>query len=383
MPDRPTEPPVGEMAPIPTGAPDAPPSSLPAIDPQLAAELGTGGAQVGLAVQPPLSHPDDPGFGVLHYQTDGENFTAQAAPLPGRSRPGSKRRASLFRRLGWAFWISVGWVVLVILLAVLAGVLPLPDPNKIPSPGCLQPPLFQPNALPSAGHWLGCDDLGRDVLSRVILGSRVSLIVGFASIALAMVVGGIAGMIAGYIRGAFDSISGIISNVLLAYPYLVLALAIVTFLGHSLFNVTVVIAIVAVAPLFRVVRANTIAFSERDYVLAARALGSNRMRVLKTLIIPDVIPAAITYGLVGVALAITGEGALSYLGLSVPATSTPTWGNMINEGGSQITSIGSPGVPVNILLMLGPAAAMFLFILAINIIGDRLRALLDVRTSVV
>jgi peptide/nickel transport system permease protein len=331
--------------------------------------------------EPPIDAPADPGtleetgIGVVRYETGAESFSAQATALPGRSAPGSKRRGSIFKRLGWVFWGSAAWVAIVILLALLAGVLPLSNPSAIPSNGCLA------YAQPSASHLLGCDELGRDVLSRVIFGSRVSLVVGFASIALALIVGGAAGVVAGYIRGAFDSIAGILSNVLLAYPYLVLALAIVTFWGHSEFNVTVVIAIVAVAPLFRVVRANTIAFSERDYVLAARALGSNRKRVLKTLIIPDVIPAGITYGLVGVALAITGEGALSYLGQSVPSTTTPTWGNMINEGAAQISSIGSP-VPVNIWVMIGPALAMFLFILAVNIIGDRLRSLLDVRTGV-
>jgi peptide/nickel transport system permease protein len=299
--------------------------------------------------------------------------TAHQTPAAPTGRP------SLAKRLGWAFWISAGWVLFVILLAILASVLPLPNPNNslaaiTGSSGCL------PSAGPSLSHLLGCDDVGRDVLSRLIFGSRVSLVVGFASIALALAVGGAAGVVAGYVRGAFDSIAGIVTNVILAYPYLVLGLAIVTFWGHTELDVTVVIAIVAVAPLYRVVRANTIAFSERDYVLAARALGSTKRRVLWTLIIPDVIPSAITYALVGVALAITGEGALSFLGQSVPPSTTPTWGNMIAEGTGLISSIGS-GTPVNIWEMLGPAVAMFSFILAINIMGDRLRSILDVRTS--
>jgi peptide/nickel transport system permease protein len=339
---------------------------------------GSGGAatQVELETEGLAGAVDDlGGLGVIHYGTDSEGFDAREVAMAVGRVPAKRRRGSLLKRLGWGFWFALGWVALVALGAILAGVLPLPDPNAIPAPGCTA------YAGPSAGHLLGCDELGRDVFSRVVYGARVSLVVGFASIALALAVGGAAGVVAGYLRGAFDSVSGVLSNVLLAYPYLILALAIVTFWGHSEFNVTVVIAIVAVAPLFRVVRANTIAFSERDYVLAARALGSTRKRVLKTLIIPDVIPAAITYGLVGVALAITGEGALSYLGQSVSSTTTPTWGNMINEGAAQISSIGSP-VPVNIWVMLGPAIAMFLFILAISVMGDRLRALLDVRTNV-
>jgi peptide/nickel transport system permease protein len=294
----------------------------------------------------------------------------QATQLPGRSAPGSKRRTSIIRRLGWGFWIAAGWVVLMILVAVLANVLPLSSDT---APSCI------PNSGPMGGHLLGCDDAGRDVLARVIFGSRVSLVVGFASIAIALVVGGTLGVMAGFLRGAFDSIFGIITNVILAFPYLVLGLAIVSFWGHNEFQVTIFIAIVAIAPLYRVVRANTIAFAEREYVLAAIALGSTRRRVLMKQIVPDVIPTGITYGLVGVAIAVVGEGALSYLGQSV-GVPTPTWGNMIAEGAQLIPSVGT--LPVNLWIVFGPAIAMFLFILAINLIGDRLRSILDVREGV-
>jgi peptide/nickel transport system permease protein len=299
-----------------------------------------------------------------------EDVVVHATALPGRAAPGSKRRMSILRRLGWGFWIALGWVVLMILVAVLAKILPI---SSDVASTCI------PNAGPSAGHLLGCDDVGRDVLSRVIYGSQVSLVVGFASIALALLVGGTMAVIAGYLRGIVDSVFGIVTNVILAYPYLVLGLAIVTFWGHSEFQVTIFIAIVAVAPLYRIVRANTIAFAERDYVQAAIALGSTRRRVLLKQIVPDVIPTGITYGLVGVAIAVVGEGALSFLGQSVRAP-TPTWGNMIAEGSQLIPSIGT--TPVNLWIVLGPAIAMFLFILAINLIGDRLRAILDVREGV-
>jgi peptide/nickel transport system permease protein len=238
-----------------------------------------------------------------------------------------------------------------------------------------------PNAGPSLAHWLGCDDAGRDVFARVVYGSRVSLIVGVTSIAMALAVGGFLGIVAGFIRGLFDFTFSILSTVILAFPYLVLGLAITTFWGHNEINVIVIIAIVATAPLFRVVRANTIAFTERDYVLAATALGSTRWRILRKQILPDVIPTAITYGFVGIAIAIIGEGALSYLGQSVPSP-TPTWGNMIAEGASQISSVGTPGLAVNLWLVLGPAIAMFLFVVAINFMGDRLRSILDVREGV-
>jgi peptide/nickel transport system permease protein len=306
-----------------------------------------------------------------------EILTLQQADLPERSAPGSRRRRSQLRRLGWGFWIAVAWVVLVVLVAIFANFLPIQNPD---AQTCLTSGGL-PNAGPSLAHWLGCDDAGRDVFARVVFGSRVSLVVGFASIAMALSIGGLFGIIAGFIRGIFDSVSSVVSNVILAFPYLVLGLAITSFWGHDEFNVIVIIAIVATAPLYRVVRANTIAFTERDYVLAATALGSTRWRILRKQILPDVIPTAITYGFVGIAIAIIGEGALSFVGQSVPAP-TPTWGNMILEGSTQIPSIGSVGVAVNVWLLLGPAIAMFLFILAINFIGDRLRSLLDVRESV-
>ena len=291
--------------------------------------------------------------------------------LPDKRELGAKRRRARLKRLGWGFWVAVAFCGLVILLAILANVLPLPNPT---ASTCLPA-----NSGPSAGHLLGCDNSGYDVLSRVIYGSRVSLVVGFASIFLAELVGGVAGILAGFRRGVVDHGTGIIANVILAFPYLILALAITTYWGRSEFQVTVIIAIVATAPLYRVVRAVTIQFAERDYVLAAVALGSTKWRVLVKQILPDVVPTAITYGFVGVAIAITGEGSLSFLGQSVPVPA-PTWGNMIAAGSQLVPSVGSS--PVNIWEMLAPAAAMFMFITAINFIGDRLRSMLDVREGV-
>jgi peptide/nickel transport system permease protein len=336
----------------------------------VAAAADGGGTVLAPEVDDLLGHPASDDLEIRgDFQTD---VIAVQAVLPGRSAPGSKRPVSFLRRLGWGFWIAAGWVVLMILVAVLAPLLPIASPTAIGDCGA--------NSGPIAGHLLGCDSDGRDVLARLIYGGQVSLVVGFASIGLALVVGGALAVVAGYFRGIIDSVLGVLTNVLLAYPYLVLGLALVTFWGHGEFQVTIVIAIVAVAPLYRVVRANTIAFAERDYVLAATALGSTRRRILWKQIIPDVVPTGITYALVGVALAVVGEGALSYLGQSVPPNTTPTWGNMIADGSRLIPYIGT--TPVNIWGILSPAIAMFAFILAINLIGDRLRAVLDVREGV-
>lgn len=358
------------LAPVPAAAPattgGAPPAAWGAVVP-----AGDGGGTVlAPEVDDLLGHGGDDLEIRGDFQAD--VIAVQAAVLPGRSAPGSKRPVSFLRRLGWGFWIATGWVVVMILVALLAPLLPIPSPTAIGD--CL------PNSGPIAGHLLGCDPDGRDVLARLIYGGQVSLVVGFASIGLALVVGGSLAVVAGYLRGAIDSVLGVLTNVLLAYPYLVLGLALVTFWGHGEFQVTVVIAIVAVAPFYRVVRANTIAFSERDYVLAATALGSTRRRILWKQIVPDVVPTAITYALVGVALAVVGEGALSYLGQSVPPNTTPTWGNMIADGSRLIPYIGT--TQVNLWSIISPAIAMFAFILAINLIGDRLRSVLDVREGV-
>lgn len=274
-----------------------------------------------------------------------------------------ERGRTWYRGLGWGFWVAVVVVVAWILLAIFANVLPLQNPDTTQT-SCLL------NSSPSAAHWLGCDSDGRDILSRVIFGSRVSLVVGFASIALSQIVGGIMGLVAGYFRGAIDEVFTIISNVFLSFPSLVLGLVIVAYLGNSEFDIVLIIAIVAWPLLYRVVRASTIEYSQREYVLAAQALGSTRSRILLKILLPDIIPAAITYGLVGVALAIVGEGALSFLGQSV-GVPTPTWGNMI--------AAGTQTMPNYVSLLISPAAAMFSFILAINFIGDRLRSTLDVR----
>ncbi|HLN05592.1 MAG TPA: ABC transporter permease [Acidimicrobiales bacterium] len=294
------------------------------------------------------------------------DFDTQAGVQPGRAARGIPRVRSRWKGFGWGFWVAIGWVVFIVLLAIFANLLPLPDPNTA-SNSCLS---VAPGAGPGAGHIFGCDDNSRDVLSRAIFGTRVSLIVGFASISIGLLVGGTLGLIAGYFRGPFDEVMNVLANTFLSFPYLVLALSVVAFLGNSLFDVTLIIAILAWPLLFRVVRASTIEYGERDYVLAARALGSTRFRVVVKQLLPDVVPSAVTYGLVGVGLAIVYEGALSFLGQSVPDP-TSTWGKMIAEGSQNLTQ------PVAQLLV--PSVAMFLTILAVNYIGDRLRGVLDTR----
>jgi peptide/nickel transport system permease protein len=315
-------------------------------------------AGLGLGLGSSLSHAHRDLFPpVAETGSDGPGLAA-----------GVRAKRSILSGLGWGFWVAVGICAVWILLAIFANLLPLKNPINGYDYSCAL------SGHMDAAHPLGCDPDGLDILSRVIYGSRVSLIVGFSSIAMGLVVGGVLGIIAGYFRGWIDRVLAVISNTFLAFPYLVLGLVIVSYIGRTLFDISLIIAVVAWPLLFRIVRASTIEYSQREYVLAAQALGSKPSRILRTLLLPDVVPSAITYGLVGVSLAIVAEGALSFIGQSVPAP-TSTWGNMIAEG--SVNWVQEP------ILLIVPSIALFSFILPINFIGDRLRGVLDSRRGVI
>ncbi len=270
----------------------------------------------------------------------------------------------LRKPLGILFWFAIGWVGLVVLLAIIANLLPLPNPD------------FQNysaiNAPPSLHHLLGTDELGRDLLSRVIFGSRVSLIVGFGSVAIGMAVGGMLGLISGYKGGRMDIALNAGSFVLLAFPAIVAVIAIVAFWGQSLLKITLIIGVATIPVLYRVVRASSLSFANRDFVIAAKTMGAGSPRVVFREILPNVLPAALTFGLIAVAAVIVLEGSLAFLGLSVPLPN-PSWGNIIAEGSS------NNNLQVNPYIMMWPVLAMFLLLLSINLIGDRLRQRFDIR----
>lgn len=270
-------------------------------------------------------------------------------------------------RLGWVFWACVGWVVLNVLAAILAGVLPLQNPEA-------QSTAI--NAGPSAAHLFGTDDLGRDIFSRVVFGARVSLVVGFGSMAIGLAIGGTLGMVAALRRGAVDAVVNAASYVLLAFPALLAVIAIVTFWGHSLWKITVVLGVASVPIVFRIVRAATLSYASRDFVTAARALGATDRRILLRELLPNVLPTVVSFALIGVATVIVLEGSLAFLGLSVPPP-TPSWGNMLNESLNGLNNIPGQSNP---WLVLFPSLALFLFLLALNLAGDRLRQHFDAGT---
>ena len=271
------------------------------------------------------------------------------------------------KRLGIFFWICAGWIGLIILVALFANLLPLPNPD-------FQNFAAPQNGAPAWGHLLGTDDLNRDIFSRLLYGSRVSLIVGFGSTAIGLILGGIPGMFSAYRRGRVDTLLNTVSYIVLAFPALVAVIAIGSFWGHQLWKITVVIGVFSAPLIFRIIRASTLSYASRDFVMAAKALGASDSRILAREIFPNILPTIVSFGLIAVAGVIVLEGTLAFLGLSVPPP-TPSWGNMLNEGASLLA--GGPGQN-NPWLVIFPAAAMFSLLFTLNVVADKLRSHFDV-----
>jgi len=266
------------------------------------------------------------------------------------------------RRVGGLFIASLIWIALVALGAIFADLLPIPSPTDMD--------MLGKRALPSAEHWLGNDVLGRDVFSRLIYGGRISLTVGLLAPVLGVTIGGALGLLAGYFRGRLETfITGGV-DVLLAFPPLVFALAVTAYLGQSIANITLVIGVLGIPAFTRVARAVTLSLSEREFVTAARALGATHSRIILRELLPNVALPLVAFFLLGVAVTIVVEGALSFLGLGVPPPA-PSWGSMIGEGRESLD--------IAPWLAFMPATVMFLTVLSFNIVGDTLRALTDPR----
>ena len=266
------------------------------------------------------------------------------------------------RRLGVLFWMAIVWVIFVFAVAIFADVLPLPSPTDMD--------MLEKRAPFSAQHWLGTDGLGRDELARVIYGARISLIVGLCAPIIGITIGGALGMLAGYFRGRFGSVVVGSMDVLLAFPPLILALAVSAYLGQSILNLTLILGMLGVPAFMRVARAATLTLARREFVIAAQALGATHARILLRELLPNVMLPLFAFFLLGVAVTIVAEGSLSFLGLGVPPPIS-SWGSMIGEGRESLEMAPR--------LAFIPAIAMFLTVLSFNLVGDTLRALTDPR----
>ncbi len=264
---------------------------------------------------------------------------------------------------GVLYWVCLGWLAVVVLGALTADLLPLPDPNAIDI-ASKEAPLF------SAGHLLGTDGLGRDILSRLAFGARVSLVISLSAVAVGILVGGTLGMVVGYFRGRLETAVMAVIDIILAFPGLVLLLALVAFVGQSLTAITIVIGFLSIPVYTRVARAATLAVSQREYVLAAGLMGAKTPRILFREIMPNVILPVAAFGLIALGVVIVLEGSLAFLGLSVEAPAA-TWGSMIAEGKRHLDS--------GIHIALVPSFVMFMTVLSLNLVGDVLRSRFDVR----
>ena len=226
---------------------------------------------------------------------------------------------------------------------------------------------------PAGGDFpLGTDAYGRDVLSRILWGARISLAVAVSSIAAAILVGGAVGMVSGYVGGRTDLVVMQVMDVLLSFPSLILGLIVVALLGPELVNLVFAIALTAVAPFARIARAPVLSLKERAYVEAGRALGFSHARILFVHILPNILSEVLVMGSLWMATAVRTEASLAFIGLGV-APPTPTWGGMMRDGFENI--LDAPW------LSIFPGLAILLLVLGLNMVGDGLRDATDPRLS--
>jgi peptide/nickel transport system permease protein len=221
---------------------------------------------------------------------------------------------------------------------------------------------------PSALHWFGTDDVGRDVLARIIYGAQASLLAGVISVAIAVSIGVPLGLIAGYLGGWIDMLLSRITDAMLAVPFLILAIALAAFLGPSLGNAMIAIGVTTTPIFVRLTRGQVMAVKVEDYIEAARAIGNPRWRIALFHILPNILPALLVQATLSIAAAIIAEAALSFLGLGQQPPA-PSWGSMLNSAQRFLTN--APWMAV------WPGLAIFLTVLSFNLVGDGLRDALD------
>jgi len=296
----------------------------------------------------------------------GPSVTIVPAPLEAPAAP--DLTGAGWRRLGRLKWGVGGAVifVLIVLSALLAPVISPHDPLSVDIRHRMAPPAWMEGG--TREHLLGTDQIGRDLLSRVIWGGRVSLVVGVMAVLLSATIGVLLGLAAGYFAGEVDWIIMTVINVMLTFPFVLLALAVIAVLGPSVPNMIMVLGATGWPVYARVIRAETLALRERDFVVAARALGMSHARIVFGQILPNLVSPIVVVATLQIAQVIILESFLSFLGLGVQPP-TPAWGNMLGEG--RVYMLNSWWIAAF------PGLAIFITTLVINLMGNGLRDWLD------
>jgi peptide/nickel transport system permease protein len=309
------------------------------------------------------------------------------AKKPGRPQKNSKP-------LPWTGRIAAALLLLMVIIGVVGPLFtqaPVTTSTGRVTEGCGKPggfPLYDPlncadrnelnaqrRGVPSTSkfkHLLGVDGAGRDIFSQLVVGTRTSLLIAFASVGVSMLIGGALGVLAGYFRGKVDTVGSFLFDVLLAFPALILAIAILTFLKRSVPNMIATIAIVSIPLLGRISRASTLTWSEREFVTAAKALGAKHPRIIVREVLPNVLPAMTSIAFLAFGIVIVTEGSLSIVGLGVP-DGDMSWGRVLAAGGAD---------PRNYAFMaLAAGTVITVAVMALNLLGDAVREKFDVKES--
>ena len=280
-------------------------------------------------------------------------------------------KESFFYQVFWTrfrtnrFAITGGVVVILLfLLSFLAPYITPYGPNDLD--------LYHVLIPPSSSHWFGTDDLGRDVLTRMIYGARISLLVGFVAVGIAVIIGTFVGLLSGYYSGWVDNILMRFVDIMLCFPTFFLILAVIAFIGQSIWYIMIIIGLTGWMGVGRLVRAEVLSIRERDYVMAVRALGARDLRIIFRHILPNAMSPVLVSATLGVAGAILTESALSFLGIGVPPP-TPSWGNILTSGKDYIEFAW--------WLTLYPGLAITVTVLAYYLVGEGIRDALDPRLN--
>ena len=294
-------------------------------------------------------------------------MAAGPVAVPSLARPVRQRRWVVLKRAASARLAPLGGIVLLaaLLVALLAPLISPYDP--------LQQDLLSTLKAPDGVHPLGTDNLGRDVLARVIYGTRVSLIAGFTSVAIAVVAGSLLGLAAGFAGGRADGVVMRMMDAVLSFPPLVLALALGAVIGAGLTGVVIALGVVYTPTFARLMRGQVLTIKTREYVEAARVIGSPGWRIVRRHVLPNVATPIVVQASLSIAFAILAEASLSFLGLGVRPPE-PSWGGMINQGRGYLQQ--APWI------VFGPGAALFVTVLGLNFVGDAIRDALDPRLRV-